>query len=91
MSTINVLDDAEMRAYAMWEWDDEFSQMWEDHHARQARHFGLMARCYIALAQDPAGAALAAREAFHAAAKVIQCREVRAGRSAGLTMREDVK
>ncbi len=91
MSTINVLDGAEMRAYAAWELDDEFSQMWEDYHAREAWSAGLHARCCIQLVADPERAYVASRNAFRAAAKVLQCREVRAGRSAGLTMREDAK
>ena len=80
--TITILYGSRAVEYPAHELDDEFSQLWEDHHAYQAYRAGITARGNITLTQNADAAAEAARESFRHAAKAIECRERRAARAA---------
>ena len=80
--TITVLYGSRQVKYPAWQFADDFSQMWEDHHAHQAWSAGIRARMAIRLTLDADKAAEAAREAFRHAAKALECRERRAARDA---------
>lgn len=87
--TITVLYGSRAVEYPAWQLDDQFSQLWEDHHAAMAAQTSLHARCVCKLATAEtmtaariSSAYQSARDAARHALKAMECRDRRAARNA---------